>query len=605
MKGTAVRGETRKNHKLTSKGGRGKAGATNFSKKDVVLKSATSSNQHVDGSSSTIGSSYQNVHMDASRKKSILSLFYESIFPKRDVVPKMIKLRLKTATLKLTKANLTTIRESFDAIDVDHSGTVDMKEVLDTLKEKQSPYTNELFRSFIGPRAINRISYEEYLLLIATYCMFAKDDILRFCFDTFDTDKSGTITANEYKVLCDVINNSEPDFPGNYKTALQMFDSNNDGVIDYNEFTTMERKFPMILFPAFRLQDSMQKYTLGENLWTKIIEQTVLEQRKLKYQDAHGGNGGHMFDTWSAWFWSHFSLSDRAVQNVVFLKEAADKHENEADWEVASGVTSAAQSRAVSYQSSNEKATSKGVIHTEQVRHQHSNGHGKGVLLSKDTMQVEATPPRKKTAATLLGDLPPIRRRSGVGPMTAITSEAAPAHRRGSGQHEAPRKAHESGGDTDGGASRQQRPHTSARTGHNVALTEDIKHGRDHHPHSTNVAKGDGVIKQSKQQHTADGDQRPPHSTISQMKGEPRSNTGSHVEEDDEGLEGIAVTQDHKSRTERSPHIKLVSGSAPVTPLTQAALQLHNSHSKDTPQPPHLSHHGKPGTTVVVCDFED
>ena len=34
----------------------------------------------------------------------------------------------------------------------------------------------------------------------------------------------------------------------------------------------IDRRFPMLMFPAFRLQEKMQKITLGEKQWTKINE---------------------------------------------------------------------------------------------------------------------------------------------------------------------------------------------------------------------------------------------------------------------------------------------------------------------------------------------
>jgi Ca2+-binding EF-hand superfamily protein len=61
-----------------------------------------------------------------------------------------------------------------------------------------------------------------------------------------------------------IINNAAPAFPNNFKNALETFDVNADGLIDYHEFVEIERRFPIMLFPAFRLQDAMQRKSLGE-----------------------------------------------------------------------------------------------------------------------------------------------------------------------------------------------------------------------------------------------------------------------------------------------------------------------------------------------------
>jgi Ca2+-binding EF-hand superfamily protein len=62
-------------------------------------------------------------------------------------------------------------------------------------------------------------------------------------------------------------------FPQNFKAALEQFDVNEDGLIDYQEFLEIDRRFPMVLFPAFRLQDFMQKNTLGghSSMYSKLL----------------------------------------------------------------------------------------------------------------------------------------------------------------------------------------------------------------------------------------------------------------------------------------------------------------------------------------------
>jgi Ca2+-binding EF-hand superfamily protein len=64
------------------------------------------------------------------------------------------------------------------------------------------------------------------------------------------------------------VNNAAPAFPSNFKKALTEFDVNDDGLIDYGEFKEIDRKFPLVLFPAFRLQDVMQRNTLGTSMQT-------------------------------------------------------------------------------------------------------------------------------------------------------------------------------------------------------------------------------------------------------------------------------------------------------------------------------------------------
>ena len=112
---------------------------------------------------------------------------------------------------------------------------------------------------------------------------------IKEAFDLFDTDGSGTIDEKEFIELCKTVNNASPTFPANFKTALQEFDVNEDGLIDYGEFLEIDRRYPLVLFPAFRLQDMMQRKSMGEHAWLGVIED-YNEQRIIEeYKATHAG----------------------------------------------------------------------------------------------------------------------------------------------------------------------------------------------------------------------------------------------------------------------------------------------------------------------------
>ena len=85
------------------------------------------------------------------------------------------------------------------------------------------------------------------------------------------------------------LHNANPTFPANFKRALEAFDVNEDGLIDYAEFVLMERRYPLILFPAFQLQDTMQKHSLGETNWVKIQEKYASYRALEEFKANHNG----------------------------------------------------------------------------------------------------------------------------------------------------------------------------------------------------------------------------------------------------------------------------------------------------------------------------
>lgn len=190
--------------------------------------------------------------------------------------------------LGLTQKHLKKLRGKFDDIDIDGSGNIDTEEFFEACGEARSPITDRLFAT-IDLDSSGTIEFEEFIRVLATYCMFTKDDILRFCFETFDKDGSNAIDEQEFVELCKHVNNASPTYPGNFKNALENFDVNEDGLIDYAEFIELERRYPLILFPAFRLQDSLQSFSLGSRKWLKIIEEYTRMRKIDEYKALHGG----------------------------------------------------------------------------------------------------------------------------------------------------------------------------------------------------------------------------------------------------------------------------------------------------------------------------
>jgi len=173
--------------------------------------------------------------------------------------------------LGLSQKQLRHLRTIFDTIDIDRAGSIDQKEFLDMLEEKEGPFTDALFK-LVDADNSGTIDFGEFLRSFLIYGIYNREDILLFCFQIFDADRSGAIDEEEFIELANVVNGATPMFPGNFKTALEQFDSNSDGLINFEEFKSMDKRFPLLFFPAFRLQDQMQKKTLGLKAWKKNTE---------------------------------------------------------------------------------------------------------------------------------------------------------------------------------------------------------------------------------------------------------------------------------------------------------------------------------------------
>ena len=60
------------------------------------------------------------------------------------------------------------------------------------------------------------VDFNEFIGVCCTYCMYSKQELLRFTFDSFDDDDGGTLDEEEFMILCKAVNNMNPTFPGNF-----------------------------------------------------------------------------------------------------------------------------------------------------------------------------------------------------------------------------------------------------------------------------------------------------------------------------------------------------------------------------------------------------
>ena len=106
--------------------------------------------------------------------------------------------------------------------------------------------------------------FDEFVAICGSFCMWSQHEILQFCFQTFDADGGGTIDEEEFKPW--QRQSHTRTISGNFARHSKNLTRDGDGLIDFGEFVTMNRRYPMVLFPMFRLQDKMQSAARSEAL---------------------------------------------------------------------------------------------------------------------------------------------------------------------------------------------------------------------------------------------------------------------------------------------------------------------------------------------------
>ncbi|GMI09894.1 hypothetical protein TrVE_jg13454 [Triparma verrucosa] len=139
----------------------------------------------------------------------------------------------------------------FQATDKDKSGMIDYTEFCEVLQIDPSPQCEKVFQMYDYDKS-GQIDVREFMIGLANFTGAGKDDKLKFAFMIFDEEGNGVITKGELtKILkANHMASSEAEVARKADTIMAQADKDGDGVVTFEEFVIVSKKFPNILFPA-------------------------------------------------------------------------------------------------------------------------------------------------------------------------------------------------------------------------------------------------------------------------------------------------------------------------------------------------------------------
>ncbi|KAH7469206.1 hypothetical protein KRP22_004344 [Phytophthora ramorum] len=142
----------------------------------------------------------------------------------------------------------------FQATDKDGSGQIDYSEFCEVLQVDPSPQSEKVFQLFDNDKT-GRIDVREFMIALSNFTGAEKEEKLKFAFLVFDEDGNGVITRQELmKILkANHMASNESEVSRKADTIMSQGDKDGDGVISFDEFSVVSKKFPNILFPAYTL----------------------------------------------------------------------------------------------------------------------------------------------------------------------------------------------------------------------------------------------------------------------------------------------------------------------------------------------------------------
>eukprot|EP01029_Cantina_marsupialis_P007690 TRINITY_DN1869_c0_g1_i1.p1 TRINITY_DN1869_c0_g1~~TRINITY_DN1869_c0_g1_i1.p1 ORF type:complete len:412 (-),score=108.95 TRINITY_DN1869_c0_g1_i1:274-1509(-) len=177
--------------------------------------------------------------------------------------------------LCLTKKDVSKLKKCFQRIDKDGSGEISILEFLEFVGLDRTKFAVRAFSIFDVDKS-SEIDFSEFVLATWNYCTFDKRALISFAFDLYDTDGSGMIDMTELKRIVQEVYGDE--FRSNVYATRIMEQISKQNVGDASDeispakFEKFVQTHPALMFPAFRLQQELQKCILGAKFWRKAAK---------------------------------------------------------------------------------------------------------------------------------------------------------------------------------------------------------------------------------------------------------------------------------------------------------------------------------------------
>jgi serine/threonine-protein phosphatase 2B regulatory subunit len=172
----------------------------------------------------------------------------------------------------------------FCLMDEDGSGEVSLVEMLDFFDIDRTRFAKRVFSMF-DEDGSGEVDFREFVTAVWIYCTFTKSGLITFAFNLYDLDGSGAINERELENILREVYGKE--FQSNAyankvmkKLIAQALTEDPSGEISRELFEVCAAKMPALLFPAFQMQQILQKKIMGDRFWSSMAK-----GRQDKYGD--------------------------------------------------------------------------------------------------------------------------------------------------------------------------------------------------------------------------------------------------------------------------------------------------------------------------------
>lgn len=159
----------------------------------------------------------------------------------------------------------------FKSIDKDKGGAIEIEEFNAYFRLPRSPFADRAFNA-MDRDGSKEIDFREFVSCIWNFCSLTKSGLMVFAFLLYDADMSKSLERGELALLLRDVWGEHWQSNPRAMYLLAKIDADDSGEVSLPEWIVACKKHPLLLAPAFKVQNCLRQRSFGASFWEKIAQ---------------------------------------------------------------------------------------------------------------------------------------------------------------------------------------------------------------------------------------------------------------------------------------------------------------------------------------------
>ncbi|DAZ98458.1 TPA: hypothetical protein N0F65_001159 [Lagenidium giganteum] len=201
--------------------------------------------------------------------------------------------------LQLKYRHIARLKKLYAAEDMYGTNEITEEEFFHIIHEEKRKLTAGMFKFSGLPAHPKRLTFDQFVICVVTMASLTRRELLHYAFMLFDEDESGAMDGRELRDFCRSLENRGFFFKHNVEIARSKMMApggqrkgvaRGDGLVDFEDLAEGNAQFPAAFYPILQFQYNLRRATLGESVWTRVVQHKVRLGLIVAYMRTHNGH---------------------------------------------------------------------------------------------------------------------------------------------------------------------------------------------------------------------------------------------------------------------------------------------------------------------------